>query len=38
MWGSWMGDYEEILDPEYHKAKMEFTELVLIVFGLGRNK
>ena len=38
MWGSWMRDYEEILDPEYHKAKIECIELVLIVFGLGRNK
>lgn len=38
MWGSWMGDYEKILDSEYHKAKIELTEMVLIVFGLGRNK
>lgn len=38
MWGSWMGDYEEILDPEYHKIKIKYTELVLKALGLKRNK
>ena len=38
MYGDWMGDYEETLDPEYHKTKIEYTELLLKALGLKRNK